>query len=279
MRFGPVQQNRFGTSDGAYSSVTDTEYSDSQITLADSEKLLVERYFGPGNILRGNVGSSRSRAKKKFRLYPSGQNIELNLVYPKPNKEELRLYLSENAGFKPSTGDVWFVFCDGQDLWLGAEREAIWRLSARTDDEDERYQAAAEAIAAGSVQRAISMASRMQYTRNPILAAKRFELSSYECEADPTHELFISRASGYPFLEAHHLIPVSLQSNFKIKDLDVIENIYAICPMCHRAVHHAQCGSTVEIIERLLAKRSDALKLLDLSLDDLWKIYGCEIIT
>ncbi len=27
MKFGPVQQNRFGTADGAYSSVTDTEFS------------------------------------------------------------------------------------------------------------------------------------------------------------------------------------------------------------------------------------------------------------
>ena len=152
MRFGPVQQNRFGTSDGAYSTVTDTECSDSQITLTDNEKLLVERHFGLGNILRGNVRSSRSRAKKKFRLYPSGQDIELNLVYPKQNKEELRLYISKKAGFKPSPGDVWFVFFDGQDLWLGAEGEAIWRLAARTDDEDERYQAAAEALTAGNVQ-------------------------------------------------------------------------------------------------------------------------------
>ena len=64
MKFGPVQQSRFGTADGAYSNVTATEFGDSKITLTDYEQSLVESYFGHGQIHRGNVVSFPSLAKK-----------------------------------------------------------------------------------------------------------------------------------------------------------------------------------------------------------------------
>jgi 5-methylcytosine-specific restriction protein A len=173
---------------------------------------------------------------------------------------------------------VWFVFNDGKDLWLGAEREPVWRLASRSDEEDERYQAATEATAAENGQEATRLVSGMQFVRNPALAIKRFELAGYQCEADPAHRLFTSRASGQPFLEAHHLIPVALHSHFKGQSLDVIDNIFAMCPMCHRAVHHAQCDRTLEIIDRLISARKEVLASLGVTPSDLCKIYSCEKI-
>lgn len=41
MKFGKIQQRKFGTHDGAYSEVTEREHHDSQITLTDDEAKLV----------------------------------------------------------------------------------------------------------------------------------------------------------------------------------------------------------------------------------------------
>ena len=65
---------------------------------------------------------------KRFRLYPNGEYVGLNLVYPKPEKSELRLYIAKRRGFMPAKGQVWFLFVDKHDnLWIGAMDEVQWR--------------------------------------------------------------------------------------------------------------------------------------------------------
>lgn len=97
MRFGIVQKERFSATDGSYSLVTDRELYDSQITATDAETVLLRNYFLRRNeeIHIGNVKSGGGKAAKVFKLYPSGEEILLNLVYPKPEKSELRLYLQK----------------------------------------------------------------------------------------------------------------------------------------------------------------------------------------
>jgi 5-methylcytosine-specific restriction enzyme A len=101
MQFGANQKLKFNAKIGSYSIVTAREHLDSQITATDSEANLLLNFFGRENIHIGNVASGQFKALKPFRLYPDGNEINLNLVFPKPNKTELRLYLSLKAGFKP----------------------------------------------------------------------------------------------------------------------------------------------------------------------------------
>ena len=68
---------------------------------------LVERFFGPAAIHQGNVASNPTLASKDFVLYPSMQSIRLNLVKPKLNKPELRLYLRK-GDFKPFPAGISF---------------------------------------------------------------------------------------------------------------------------------------------------------------------------
>ena len=118
MEFSFLQCATLQAVKGAYSPVTDREIYDSQITATDTEaKLLVEYFKRTGEgIYVGNVNSNRDAARKQFRLFPSGDRISLNLVYPKPNKTELRLYLSSRAGFMPEKGRC-LVFVHFQAGW------------------------------------------------------------------------------------------------------------------------------------------------------------------
>jgi len=108
VQFDHKLKELFSAEKGAYSEVTSREFYDSQITLTGVEADIVENYFGKENINVGSVKSNASLSAKKFLLLPNFVETELNLVYPKASKSELRLYLRK--AFKPKGGDVFIVY-------------------------------------------------------------------------------------------------------------------------------------------------------------------------
>jgi 5-methylcytosine-specific restriction protein A len=104
------------------------------------------------------------------------------------------------------------------------------------------------------------------YKRDPEVAAAALKKANFKCEIDHDHETFTSNATKLPYVEAHHLIPMSKQSNFKVS-LDVTANIAALCPMCHRLLHHGMIGNKKKHILSLLEQRTDRLKEKKIELD------------
>lgn len=132
MRFSEIHKEFFDTENGAYSVVTERENFDSQITVTKEEKEIILDFFGVENIHKGNKTSDPEGSKKDFLLYPEMEPIQLNLVFPKPNKTELRLYLSKESGFKPNGSDVWFVYTNHENqLIIGSYPESIWHTVGR----------------------------------------------------------------------------------------------------------------------------------------------------
>lgn len=276
MRFGIAQSRKFGTDLGSYSVVTSRERIDSQITLTDYESKLLCSHFGVENIHVGNVAQAPDRAAKSFRLYPSGGFIQLNVVFPKPEKAELRLYLSEKSGFRPASEYVWFLFTLDKDIWIGAMPEPVWRLECselRKDDTDYAYQ---ESLELDSEIRISTSKARDIFVRDRRIALQRMQLSDYRCEYNASHSLFVSRFSRKEYLEAHHLIPMSLQGGFS-EPLDSLFNVFCLCPGCHRAVHHAEEGLAREILQTLAGTR-DVLNKYNLGIEDLYSLYSVEEI-
>lgn len=277
MKFGKSQQIKFETEHGAYSVVTPREHQDSQITLTDEESNLIISYFGAENIQIGNVASDPVKASKPFKLYPEGREIRLNLVYPKPHKAELRLYIGTRAGFKPYGGEIWFLFERYNELWIGAMPEQQWRGQHQIllyDEGESNYQDSLQELDEIKITR---LKERDVYRRDRRLALERLELARYRCEVDERHNLFISRATDKPYLEAHHLIPMSLQNDFNIR-LDTSENIYCLCPNCHRAIHLAEKETTKYIIHSLVSRRSDILNVARQGMSDIFSYYAVEDI-
>ena len=276
MEFGKVQQRRFGTNRGAYSVVTEREFYDSQVTLTDYETDLVVSHFGQENLHVGPVKDNPVLAKKPLRLYPTGKMVELNIVYPKPEKSELRLYLSARAEFKPEGGEIWFLFVKDDEIWIGAMPMFAWRFESshlKADDSDFLYQ---ESLDETDPTRIARLKARDSFKRDRNIAKARIELSDYSCEYDPDHNLFISRYSRDPFLEAHHLIPLGLQGDFD-KPLDTLTNVFSLCPHCHRAVHHAEEVLARQILEKL-AEIRPVLNDFSLDIPDLFGLYAVEDI-
>lgn len=277
MKFAYNQYLRFSTFFGSYSKVTPREYYDSQITTTDAETQLILDHFGIGEIHVGNVSSNKDKSRKKFHLYPNGEEIFLNLVYPKPEKTELRLYISEKAGFKPVAESIWFLFLRDNEIWIGNMDEEKWRKENSgliIDEYDSYYQSS---LLDESIIKTSALKAKDIYTRRRDLAIRRMKIEKYQCEFDPKHNLFISRGTKLPYLEAHHLVPISLQRSLET-NLDRLDNIYCLCPFCHRAIHHAEAECTKQIIDRLINKRQSILDHLNYRQSDLYQIYAVEEI-
>lgn len=125
MRFKHIHNQFFSSHTGAYSILTAREFADSQLTLTDDEFQLANYFFG-GRIHSGPVRLDPDGAIKEFWLHPTEKQIGLNLIYPKSDREELRLYLSERRGFKPRAGDIWFLFEREAKLFLGSMLVIDW---------------------------------------------------------------------------------------------------------------------------------------------------------
>ncbi len=281
MRFGPLQRQYFQTKDGAYSSVTDREVYDSQITLTGEEAEVALGFFGASNIHRGNVSSGGSNAQKEFYIFQNKTGllnpipVMLNLVFPKPEKNELRLYL-KNSIFKPEPGRIWFIFERDGKIVLGDMNENAWRTLGRDDPDDETY--IDEIYTGRKAPTYRTVAAGQILVRNPALAAKSFALANFECEVDKSHRLFTSRATGSRFLEAHHLIPLKYQADFTAS-LDFQPNITALCPYCHRAIHHSTVDETRALLDVLYSKRAPMLNISNITISSLYRLYSCEKIT
>lgn len=297
MRFGIVQKERFSATDGSYSLVTDRELYDSQITATDAETVLLRNYFLRRNeeIHIGNVKSGGGKAAKVFKLYPSGEEILLNLVYPKPEKSELRLYLSKNAGFFPKKGDVWFLFVkkDDDSLWIGSMPEKKWRIYnsfGKNNEDDIISGEEADTIDAEIIEKSnsgdlhvddtepsVERPKREIIVRRREIAILRMQQSRYKCEYNPSHSLFIAKATGCPYLEAHHIIPICFQNQLHGLKLDSLNNLCCLCPSCHRAIHHAEDDMVKSILDCVSEKRNISGNF-GLTKEDLYRLYAVEEI-
>lgn len=79
--------------------------------------------------------------------------------------------------------------------------------------------------------------TRMEFVRNPYVVAAALLRAGNRCEV-PTcsRELFL-RDDGTPYLEVHHLVPLSKGG------ADTLVNVAALCPSCHREMHHGIRGA------------------------------------
>ncbi len=117
------------------------------------------------------------------------------------------------------------------------------------------------------------------FYRNPNVAASALRQAGFKCEINSEHQTFISSAKGKPYVEAHHLIPLGNQGRFKFS-LDVAANIIALCPNCHRLLHHGKRVDKAREIATLFSQRQDRLleKELNISETDLMKMYRGDLL-
>ncbi len=72
----------------------------------------------------------------------------------------------------------------------------------------------------------------LQYVRDPKVVAYVLRQSKGKCFDCKEMGPFVSRTTGLPYLEVHHI------QTLKEGGADTVENTLALCPNCHRKRHH-----------------------------------------
>lgn len=105
------------------------------------------------------------------------------------------------------------------------------------------------------------------------LAKTALMLAEYKCELNPSHITFTSK-NDTPFMEAHHLVPMTAQVDF-IVNLDRVENIVSLCPNCHSAIHYGTDSERKLLLTKLFNARREKLKSvgIDINFNTLFSKY------
>lgn len=269
----------FQANAGAGSKITQKdEASKRQLTVAKHERSLLLKYHP--NIPIGALGEAEKRGETvvfRFRLFPTGRHIDLKVNFPKPGKNELRLYFNE-AVFSPNVWDNWFLFERSNEIWIGSlddtELKAA-RAGAQIDWQNGFDHAAEELYqeAANAKLPVLVPTSSLKYRRDPKVAIDAMVKSGRVCEMMPKHQTFRSRATGELYLEAHHFVPMMEQRHFEVS-LDVVENICILNPYAHRMLHHATYSEIEPYLVLLAKPRENFLKQIGVSIDRILQSYG-----
>lgn len=104
--------------------------------------------------------------------------------------------------------------------------------------------------------------------RNSIFKKQVIEAADHTCEINGSHYTFDSKSTNKPYMEAHHLIPISHQKQFGETSLDVYANIMCLCPNCHRFLHYGKDEEKINTLKIIFSKRADRLWKSGIKIDE-----------
>ncbi len=114
------------------------------------------------------------------------------------------------------------------------QRQEAQELSeSRRDSSDARQRRLATASARPERVRVFTYA----YKRNPDIVAEALLRAAGHCERCRREAPFKRASDGTPYLEVHH------RESLSAGGADSLANVLALCPNCHRDIHHGQSGS------------------------------------
>jgi len=278
---------------------------DKSVTLDRHEKAVLCELIPEEQIARRGGGTTHTGSSEKtFMIWNQKQNTflegKLALTKPKHQGNETRLYFKRDAAnnlaiknlvpFYPNAGDLFFVLRvqDDPRPYIGHMAETVFNgLTSKNaaiksftkglnlDLFDDEYQ---KAVHEPTVPASSKTKTSTDHGRKASIGKKAISDSKHECQNDPQHETFISGSDGKPYMEPHHLIPISQQSNFPTASLDCAANIVVLCPTCHRAIHYGEASIKKEMVKKFFNERTANLKKAGKSetLDELYEKYGVE---
>lgn len=110
-----------------------------------------------------------------------------------------------------------------------------------------------------SIKAPLILKERTAAARDRIIVYQVFKATDFHCEINSEHDSFISEKYHKMYVEGHHIIPISMQSEFD-KSIDVYANLMALCPICHRQLHYGLPSDKKRILTNIYEQRADRYK-------------------
>lgn len=200
--------------------------------------------------------------------YPYGQAYEVGAIYGRCFELE-RFDESQARTFTEALDDLLALY-EIMPLELARDPSFTGVVGAAADEErifQEMANQKSSAVPSAEVQdvpklppKRLVLGTRVVYQRDPAVAATALHFAGHCCEAGCGTSPFVASATGLPYVEAHHLIPLSQQGSFPDASLDVPANVVALCAGCHARIHLAVKTTREPLLDALHAKRSERLR-------------------
>ncbi|MGB0414359.1 MAG: HNH endonuclease [Coraliomargarita sp.] len=226
--------------------------------------------------------------QKTFYLESTNRTVQLKLCRRNRPRKELRLYFSEDKGFKAGLDEIVTVRFTAKRVYIGKRPSSIKnprelfpvedkknrrKKLPRLKEEDDKGNPLNQFLNTEPKQRTV--AEKKVWARSALLANKCMRSAKYRCEAGMDRDTFTSKRTGENFVEVHHLIPISRQSDFD-PSLDCPENLCCLSPVAHRAIHYGRNEDATRVLYRLLEKKRPTLLKFGINEDYLLRSYGLE---
>jgi len=236
-------------------------------------------------MLQGNLESPQDIVDQTIR------NILVSNYKNRPNSE-----LLNRSPARPYT----YTLTDRGFALAERTRDSIREVGEATQQESERGQRQPvvpyseaelqEISARNRTFRAVPRwgATRLLYPVDARLRETVMRLSEYRCWLYRTpiagltlhHETFLT-PDDTAYVEGHHLVPMAAQNEFPSINLDCMENLCALCPTCHRAIHLGHGAVKGSLARHLFQRQANALRSIGLTNRALAMIakteYECDI--
>lgn len=94
--------------------------------------------------------------------------------------------------------------------------------------------------------------NKVENVRNSKIRERAFEKYGRFCNVNRDHKTFVLE-SGLEYVESHHMILLSSYESVGLKkeDLDVVDNIIPLCPLCHKLVHIGAITHKRDTVEKM----------------------------
>ena len=225
----------------------------------------------------------REKAREKAKLYQKILQSKFEI-----NTAEIKLYSTTSLGKGYEAGNICskyysFESFPNDDFFMKDIenfknlyhfiKEDIIHCYINNDGSDEEYQSEIQggkedrpAPGGVKIKGKSGGKSSKSWKRNRNRAFTALKDAEFKCELDESHKTFISYKTEMPFMEAHHLIPMENQGDFKYS-IDVSENIICLCPNCHRSFHNSVDETKLKLITKFLNKRKVLLKEREITIN------------
>lgn len=111
---------------------------------------------------------------------------------------------------------------------------------------------------------------RKRYDTQRKIRDEAIKRNSYLCDChDNKHFYFESSDMINNYVEGHHLIPMNRQGEYWQDhniNLDVVSNILALCPTCHKQIHLGSRKARLDILSEVYVRNEIQLKKVDSNL-------------
>jgi hypothetical protein len=110
---------------------------------SDAKEVIFPVY--PEHELRAACEESGSnQVEVDFHHYKTGESISILVVFEN-DFSKMSLESSDDLGFNPQSGEVWFLLESKGHLYIGSMKLGAWQSLATRDDDDQAYQNAIDA--------------------------------------------------------------------------------------------------------------------------------------